>query len=537
MSVSRGSRASLWAIVLLGAVLRCVPLWFGQPYAHARPDEDVAVSKALSILGGDPNPHFFHWPSLTLYVFAGLFAAVSELRDALGFDAPLSNAGYTLIARAFVALCGTATIVVLFEMTQQIAGRSTALVAALFLSVAMLHVRDSHFAMTDVLMTLLVTISLGLLVRAATALQETTSGLWRDASAAGLIGGLAASTKYSAAAIVAAMAATQVLAIARLPRDGSARRWLPSAGFAVAFVCGFLAGTPYAVLDYTSFREGVRFTVTHLSDGHGVELGSGWTYHLTHSLPYGAGVPTFVAGIYGILPFARDHRAASVVLGAFAFALYVSLGSGRTVFFRYVMPLVPVLCLLAAVAICDLAARIARHTRFSVGGAVLVTAAIIAAPSLVNSVWFDTLLARTDTRVLAARWLEERLRPESSLHDAGGVHTRLDLRDVSFHEWPFDQRTKSFGDTGGRLPDWLVLHESPLRLYATTTWELRQIAADRYTLAAMFPATQGRARSAVYDQQDAFFMPFSAFRTVVRPGPTISIYRRVDADVNREQER
>jgi hypothetical protein len=42
-----------------------------------------------------------------------------------------------------------------------------------------------------------------------------------------------------------------------------------------------------------------------------------------------------------------------------------------------------------------------------------------------------------------------------------------------------------------------------------------------------FAATRGRARSAVYDQQDAFFLPFSRFDTVERPGPTILVYRRI----------
>jgi hypothetical protein len=39
-------------------------------------------------------------------------------------------------------------------------------------------------------------------------------------------------------------------------------------------------------------------------------------------------------------------------------------------------------------------------------------------------------------------------------------------------------------------------------------------------------STRGPARSAVYDLQDAFFMPLSGLSTVERPGPTIRIYRR-----------
>jgi hypothetical protein len=32
----------------------------------------------------------------------------------------------------------------------------------------------------------------------------------------------------------------------------------------------------------------------------------------------------------------------------------------------------------------------------------------------------------------------------------------------------------------------------------------------------------------MYDRQDAFFLPVSGFSTVVRPGPTVRIYRRRD---------
>ena len=45
----------------------------------------------------------------------------------------------------------------------------------------------------------------------------------------------------------------------------------------------------------------------------------------------------------------------------------------------------------------------------------------------------------------------------------------------------------------------------------------------------MIRATMRRPGSAVYDPQDAFFMPVSGFSTVRRPGPTIRIYRHRDA--------
>ena len=62
-----------WLVLVLfaGALLRFVPIWFGLPYPLARPDEEVAIAHAVNALNGDLNPDFFHWPSLTFYVFAG----------------------------------------------------------------------------------------------------------------------------------------------------------------------------------------------------------------------------------------------------------------------------------------------------------------------------------------------------------------------------------------------------------------------------------------------------------------------------------
>ena len=79
-------------MILVGGLLRVVPIWFGLPFDRARPDEETAIGHALAIVGGDLNPHFFHWPSLTFYLFAGAFAAVSWLQRMIGLGPALSGA-------------------------------------------------------------------------------------------------------------------------------------------------------------------------------------------------------------------------------------------------------------------------------------------------------------------------------------------------------------------------------------------------------------------------------------------------------------
>ena len=524
----------LAVIVLLGAVLRFVPIWFGLPFDEARPDEETAIGHAVAILNGDLNPHFFHWPSLTFYLFAGCFSVASRIHRLLAFNPVLTVNEQFVIGRAVVAFAGTLTIIVLFSLTRQIADEITALVASFFLAIATLHVRDSHFAMTDVLMTLLVTASLALLLRAFDAAAHT-EGLRVRAmgwfAAAGLACGLATSTKYSAAAMVAAMAAAQSGLVLR-SSDGpwQWRVWMPSGAFFLACALGFVVATPYALLDYRSFATGVAFDFAHLSSGHGADVGVGWIYHVKRSLPNGVSAPIFVAAILGTIPMVRRHGRAALVVGAFCAAFYAAIANGHTVFFRYVLPLVPIICLSAAVAVRHAGEWLTRHTRLSRRVIVGLVTASIGVPALVSSAWFDVLLARTDTRVLAGRWLAAHVKPEESLYDAGGTYAQASPMGVQVHRWSvetFDAASNSFRDADGHIPDWLVLPQSPLDMYATVAPGLRRLAGEQYELAHRVRATREPADAGIYDPQDAFFLPVSGFSAVLRPGPTLLIYRRL----------
>jgi 4-amino-4-deoxy-L-arabinose transferase-like glycosyltransferase len=515
------SSLSLPLILVLGGVLRLVPIWFGLPYVTARPDEETSLGHAVAILGGDRNPHFFHWPSLTFYLFAGLFQIASTLRGLLGLAAELTDAQRLLIGRGCVALAGTATVAVLFGLGRRVGGKPVGLTAALFLAVSILHVRESHFAMTDALMTFFATASLALLLTGF----EDEGCRTREWAAAGLAGGLAASTKYTAVALLASLAVAHLL-VAMRERRALWRVWLASGAFLALFAFGFIVGTPFAVLDTTKFGVDFGFNFTHLSEGHVVNLGRGWMYHLARSLPYGVSPPVFIAAVAGAVPFARHHGAHGLIVGAFALVTYASLGNGYTVFFRYVLPIVPIVCLSAAIAVVELG-RLARH-RGDSRDSRRVLAAALAAWGAINCIWFDTLLAKKDTRVLAREWLDAHTTRNEALYEAENAYAMLDLETLPVHSWRFDPVTASFVNADGRVPDWLVLHESPLWTYAAIPTPLRRLAAERYDLAQTIAATKGTARQAVYDLQDAFFMPVSGFSTVIRPGPTVLIYRRRD---------
>ena len=428
-----------------------------------------------------------------------------------------------LVARGCVALAGTVTIVVLFDLARSVAGETTALVASFFLAVATLHVRESHFAMTDVLMTLFTTTSLALLVRPLTTLAHTGSvqaiGI-ASFVGAGFAGGLAASTSEYIWTREANRMASRV------------QIWTPALALVVSFACGFVAATPFALIDYRLFSSGLVFDVMHLSTGHaGPDLGRGWSYHLERSLPTALGLPVFVAAILSAIRMATTYARAALIIGVFCAALYTLLAPGRTVFFRYILPIVPLACVSAAVAVQYAADWLARRVRVSSRTLVVALAFAVSVRTLVNSVWMDVLLAKTDTRVLAGRWLAARVKPEESLYDAGGAYAGASLVGLSMHRWTvetFDPTRNAFTNSSGRLPDWLVLPESPL-VYGTVPMDLRRLSAEKYELAQTIPATRLQNDASVYDLQDAFFLPMSGFQTVIRPGPTIRIFRRLQS--------
>lgn len=525
------ARRWLWAAMLVGAVLRVCGLWFGLPHVRARPDEAEAFSYAVRIAQGDLNPHFFHWPSLHLYLLAFLLRVDAIVRRLAGSAGTAPTVEHVvLLGRAYVAAAGILTIPVVWRLARRAAGVRTAIGAALLLAVAPLHVRESHFALTDVTMTLLVTTSLWLIVEAHTHFEggvtrQDASG-WRrgcDAmTAAGFVGGLATGTKYSAAAILAVAAASQFMLAASTPSRWRWSTWVPLPAFLAGSAAGFLAATPYAVLDSATFRADLLFDFAHLSGGHGPMLGRGWLRHLAFSLPHGLGGAAFIAACVGGLVALWRGGAPLRLIAVFVVVFYLAIGTGYTVFARYTLPLIPAGCVMAALAV-DAVSRL--RGRVTLVYAVLL--ALVALPSLVSSVWLDVLLSRTDTRVLAARWLSERLPPDSTLFESGREYVTLEIASPRLHRWRYDPATKHFaGATPDMLPEWLVLHRSPLTEYTPIPAPIETLARDRYTAVQDFTGTIDSAEPGMYDQQDAFFLPLTGFRHVLRPGPTITIYAR-----------
>jgi len=294
-----------------------------------------------------------------------------------------------------------------------------------------------------------------------------------------------------------------------------------------ASVVAFICGTPFAILDARHFLEGLRFDASHLVEGHGIVLGRGWIYHLTFSLWYGLGAPLLIAGLAGIGVLAITSWRKAIVVCAFPLLYYFVVGRGYTVFVRYMTPVVPFLCITAAISIVEVMRRLAPPALVS--GMVTAAAILIALPSLQRAFAFDRLIAQKDTRVLAEEWTAAHVPAAAWIAQTPPVVPYLDFgapRPARFAT--FDPGRGLFVSTEGSVvvPEWITLPASPLSVYTTVPAELQAIAQRDYVPVETIAATHGPELSTWFDQQDEFFVPFTNFTMRDRPGPEIQILRR-----------
>ena len=353
------TRTLLVLVIAGGALLRVWGLAFGLPHPFTRPDEEVIVDVALGALS-DRNPHFFDWPTLFIYLTSIGYAVMFGIERAIGGTITNPAAAKSsfepllvLIPRALSVSAGVATIAALFGAARELFSRRVALIAAAFLAVAFLHVRDSHFGVTDVPATFLAVCAFWAGLRCAT--RGLTTGLVANA---GALCGLSASTKYNTVLVLLpAVLAILSQTIWNPPRSIGlavrhslfcwfAPRWLSSSGRLTQCLITEIPGGG----DWRPAPSGERAR----RDGAGMDV----SRNIHTPLRLGNSVGRH-RDRRRLLAHRAQPRAAVFVL-AFPIPYYLVLGSGLTVFVRYMIPIVPFLCLTAAVAVERFADTIGR---------------------------------------------------------------------------------------------------------------------------------------------------------------------------------
>ncbi|BCM90121.1 hypothetical protein IAD21_01972 [Abditibacteriota bacterium] len=358
MSRLRSSLVPL-AVFVLALVVRCIGFGWGLPEATRwgsyHPDESThqIVGAVFSILRDGPNPHFFNYPSLSIYAtgviyfvlqIAGLTTQGTSPNDVWPVVRDIIVAG-----RLFSVLCGSLTAVCAWGMAKEVGLRRGALLSGILLALCPGLVQHSHFATVDVPATFFVAACLWATLRAMNHPQQTKWWIW-----SAILAGLAAGTKYNAGLVI--IAPLVALAVARKSEDKPAK-WLFPATIGLAALA-FFVSTPYSLLSFSEFwgdkkENGFAYELlVHPRQGSGdifEGTGLGWIYHLTFNLPFVLTWPLLIAGLAGVFWAAKDRRHWPLL--AFALIYFLIIGASNVRFMRYTFLLVPPLLLWASIVV------------------------------------------------------------------------------------------------------------------------------------------------------------------------------------------
>jgi 4-amino-4-deoxy-L-arabinose transferase-like glycosyltransferase len=390
------------AVVLAGGLgLRLWGVRQGLPYAYNADEADHFVPHAIAMFGHGLNPHYFaNPPAYTYvlhYVFALAYGGTAGVRRAI---ATHPTGVYTL-ARVVAALLGTLALWLLYATGARLFGRAVGLLAAAIEAVAFLPVFYAHLALNDV--PTLAPLTLSLLGTAGVLCK----GRARDYLLAGVGLGLACASKYTAGIVLVPLAAATAASY-RQAQPNAGRRALGGIALAgVAALVAFLIANPYAMLDYSEFHSELVHQSTLSAEAQG-KLGAphdgGLAYYLW-TLTWGLGWAPALAALGGALSVWWRERALGWVLVPAPLLYLAFMGLQGRYFGRWLLPIFPILCLLAALCTTQLVAAIARRRpRLRLAAGVLLVAALLA-QGLLYSVHSGRVLARADTRNLARAWM------------------------------------------------------------------------------------------------------------------------------------
>jgi 4-amino-4-deoxy-L-arabinose transferase-like glycosyltransferase len=363
----------LAATLVVGAALRVVGIQYGLPFGNLlNPDEQSIVPRAWKLVhGGRGDPHWFDYPTLLMYVNAP-------------FQAWQSHPSY-LTARIVAVVLALGAIAAAWWLGRSAYGDVAGAVAAAATAVCTVLVTYSREAVTDVPLTLGVGAALALMVTGRLEL-------------AGLASGLAMGFKYPGVFLVVPLVVA------------AWRRWRRLAVSLALMAAAFFASSPF-VLVHARQAWHDAFRVQRLAR-------KGWLgFEHDHAAPIafvdrlwqGFGPVLIIAAAGLVVALVRRSRT-DLVLVAFVVVYFADLMTLRAHFDRYTLPLVPALATLAG--------------RFRTLAP--VTLLLLVVP-LTWTIRDDKRLTRTDTRIVAAHWIEKHIPPGTTVAADPSTATPSDL--------------------------------------------------------------------------------------------------------------
>jgi len=481
------------AILVVALALRLIGIDFGLPNErHAYPYNPDEWTPMQVLRGMDPgrldfNPHYYFNPTLQYYLYGGTFALahVTGLINIRGderfyFEHPEHVGRMILAGRLWSVLFGVLTVWLVYRLARRLgASRSMSMGAAGLLALFPAHVIHGHFMTVNSPVTFWSTLAILALVR------------WLDrpgmpsAMLAGIPIGLAITTKYSAA-ILLPVAAVAALLVVR--RRGFRQALVEAPALGLAALLAFVAGTPYAVLAFSEFRDGFIEMTTYFAAGPPQGGPAAALLKVIAMYLYSATPGLLLAGLAGIWILWLRRTPGRLVLLAFLLAFVAStIKAGALASDSRFLPIFPAMAVSAAFAF---DALVRRHRALGFA-AIMVSLLLVALADIAYLGRFVGVMPQEQ----ASDWMRRNLPDAPLIHLAGTAiyyFPDLPLRESLASENPGSySRETSWRFVEGK--DYRTARPAEPDIVVLTSWtarkprELEWLSDPAYEVVANFP--------------------------------------------------
>jgi hypothetical protein len=410
LRISRTELAVFAGVLAVAFGVRLAGLTFGLPHVY-HPDEGFEVYRAVRLgMGGfdftrvaKGGYYFLLFAEYGLYFLKLLITGKVHGASDFALHFITSPESFWKIGRFTTALLGTLTVLVVWFQGRRIAGSRAGLLGAWFLALSFRHVIDSHYITVDVPMALFTFLAIVMIVEDVSLRSRLNPWLFALVAAYAVLNKLPAVILFITYFLGAYLRGGW-----RRKRGVLTGSTLGPVALAAAI---YIIANPGFVLNFMRMVALVSASVAPAASTGGVEPAAAatnlWAFYWG-VLVESQGPASLSLSFLGIALMLIHRSRAAVLHASFLvlfFLLIAATSSSHLYYARYVIPLLPGLCLFAGLGLDDLISRLRVGRRLETVLAVFVGVLLVVEPAW-DSVQWDRQQMRTDTRTLAAEWIE-----------------------------------------------------------------------------------------------------------------------------------
>ena len=383
----------LLLIVLSGGFLRFFNLNWDENHMFHPDERNIAMAVARIKFFKQMNPQFFAYGSFPIYLYAGAGEVLNHFSKEKNWNSAWEK--INLIGRSISAFFSTITILVIFFLTKKIFNEKVAILASFFVAFSASLIQHAHYGTVESLLVFFCLI----LYLISFEIAQNPSLL--NYFLLGLVFGVSVATKISALSFLI-VPATVHLFYFPLSKKG----YFKFLFFLLISFLVFFLFSPYTFLDWKDFKNSMNYEYNVASGKWEVV----YTLQFKKTIPYLFQIKNFfwqtgpAVAFFGLsgaifLFFTSLFKLEKdkLIFLSFPLAYFLYVGRWHTKFVRYMVPILPFLCVLAAYFL------IKFKEKFKKLGLLLILLAFLL--TLFWSLAVFSVYKREQTRISASKWI------------------------------------------------------------------------------------------------------------------------------------